>query len=181
MCDMWQCENLCRLHAYDAVQRNDLSMHGVVHSNSVHAPKTCFGAIWELSFVYFFFQFRSSTASQNTQGNIYLNYLHSLFDNYLLQRNLQNWLDRNKSTFDLFCIFTLICLKMPTISEIRNSIRRLEQALIDSTEDERNQLVAELVFQQQQLLALLQILRVRIDRENQNLEEVLEIIKRREQ
>lgn len=70
---------------------------------------------------------------------------------------------------------------MPTISEIRNSIRRLEQALIDSTEDERNQLVAELVFQQQQLLALLQILRVRIDRENQNLEEVLEIIKRREQ
>ena len=70
---------------------------------------------------------------------------------------------------------------MPTISEIRNSIRRLEPALIDSTEDDRNQLVAELVFQQQQLLALLQILRVRIDRENQNLEEVLEIIKRREQ
>ena len=68
LCAILHCEKMCRPHAYHAVQRSDSSMHDVVPSNSVHTSKTCFGAIWELSFCVFFLQYKSSTASQRTQG-----------------------------------------------------------------------------------------------------------------
>ena len=68
---------------------------------------------------------------------------------------------------------------MPTIAEVEESIARIEAALKNCDERDRPRLHAELLFHQQQHLTLMQMERARIDRQNANLEFVLDILKKR--
>ena len=68
---------------------------------------------------------------------------------------------------------------MPTIAEVEESIARIEVALKICDERDRPRLHAELLFQHEQHLTLIQMERARIDRQNANLEFVLDILKKR--
>ena len=68
---------------------------------------------------------------------------------------------------------------MPTIAEVQQSIARIEAALDNCNENERPRLRAELLFHQQQLLILMQLERARIERQNYNMENFLDILRRR--
>ena len=68
---------------------------------------------------------------------------------------------------------------MPTIAEVEESIARVEAALKNCDERDRSRLLAELLFHQQQHLTLIQMERARIDRQNANMQFVLDILKKR--
>ena len=68
---------------------------------------------------------------------------------------------------------------MPTIDEVQQSIGRIRAALQNCNENERPRLMAELLFHQQQLLILMELERARIERQNYNMENFLDILKNR--
>ena len=68
---------------------------------------------------------------------------------------------------------------MPTIEEVKESIARIQAAMNNCNENERPRLSYELIFHQQQLLSLMLLERARIERQNANMQNFLDHLKKR--